>query len=167
MRWQQWLRWPWLREVALALILVLGIRAYQKRGMPSGPAPSLAGVDLRGETVSLADYRGKPVLLHFGATWCGVCKAEQHNIDAVMRDLPVLNVASLSGNSSDVAAIMGERGGPAQRVIVDEQGTLAHRFGVRAYPTTFVIDGQGMIRHVEVGYTTEIGMRARMWLAAL
>jgi peroxiredoxin len=166
MRWQQWWRRPWLREVALALILVLGIRAYQRRGMPSGLAPSLTGADLRGEAVSLADYRGKPVLLHFGATWCGVCKAEQHNIDAVMRDLPVLNVESLSGSASDIAAVMHEDG-PARHVIVDEQGTLAHRFGVRAYPTTFVIDGRGMIRHVEVGYMTEIGMRVRMWLAAL
>jgi peroxiredoxin len=166
MRWRQWLRWPWLREVVLALILFFGIRAYQRRGMPSGPAPSLAGVDLRGETVSLADYRGKPVLLHFGATWCGVCKAEQHNIDALMRDLPVLNVESLSGSASDIATIMGE-GGPLRHVIVDEQGTIAHRFGVRAYPTTFVVDGQGLIRYVEVGYTTEIGMRLRMWLAAL
>jgi peroxiredoxin len=166
MRWQQWWRWPWLRDVGLALILVLGIRGYQKRGMPTGPAPSLTGVDLNGETVSLADYRGKPVLLHFGATWCTVCKAEQHNIDAVVHDLPVLNVESLSGSASDIAAVM-DKGGPLRRVIVDEQGTLAHRFGVRAYPTTFVIDGQGMIRHVEVGYTTEIGMRARMWLASL
>jgi peroxiredoxin len=121
---------------------------------------------LNGETVSLADYRGKPVLLHFGATWCEVCKAEQHNIDAVTRDLPVLSVTSLSGSASDVAAVMGE-GGRAQRMIVDEHGALAHRFGVRAYPTTFVIDREGMIRHVEVGYTTELGMRARMWLAAL
>jgi len=164
--WREWRHWRWLRDGGLAVLLLLGIRVYQKRDMPKGTAPALAGTDLHGETVSLADYRGKPVLLHFWATWCAVCKAEQHNIDAVTHDLPVLSVASHSGSAGEIAAFVGERG-IAQRVIVDEEGALAHRFGVHAYPATFVIDGQGEIRHIEVGYTTELGLRARAWLAGL
>ena len=134
--------------------------------MPDGKAPPLAGSDLAGEPVSLAEYRGKPVLLHFWATWCGVCKVEQHNIDAVSRDLPVLSVASQSGGASEVATFVREHG-IAPRVVVDEQSVLASRFGVQAFPASFVIDGEGEIRHVEVGYTTELGLRARMWLAGL
>ena len=146
--------------------MVAGVRAYQKRDMPKEAAPSLAGTDLQGAPVSLADYRGKPVLVYFWATWCGVCKAEQHNIDAVTHDLPVLSVASHSGAAHEIAAFVRERG-IAQRVVVDEEGMLARRFGVHAYPSTFVIDGKGEIRHIEVGYTTEMGLRARMWLAGL
>jgi peroxiredoxin len=164
--WRAWRHWRWVRDGGLGLLLLLGIRAYQKRDMPNGTAPPLAGTDLGGETVSLADYRGKPVLVYFWATWCGVCKAEQHNIDAVTRDLPVLSIASHSGSASEVAAFVRERG-ITPRVIIDEQGTLASRYGVRAYPSTFVIDAEGEIRHIEVGYTTEIGLRARMWLAKL
>lgn len=134
--------------------------------MPSGSAPPLEGHDLEGTAVSLADYRGKPVLLHFWATWCGVCKVEQHNIDALTRDLPVLSVASQSGDASEVAAFVREHG-IAPRVVVDAESTLARRFGVHAFPATFVIDASGAIRHVEVGYTTELGLRARMWLAKL
>lgn len=147
-------------------MLLLSIRAYQRRDMPGGAAPPLAGSDLQGQPVSLADYRGKPVLLHFWATWCGVCKVEQHNIDALTRDLPVLSVASQSGDANEVAAFVRERG-IAPRVVVDEESTLARRFGVHAFPATFVIDARGAIRHVEVGYTTELGLRARMWLAGL
>ena len=148
------------------LVLFFGIRAYQQRNVAKGPAPPLAGADLHGEPVSLAEYRGKPVLLHFWATWCGVCKVEQHNIDAVSRDLPVLSVASQSGGAGDVAAFVREHE-IAPRVVVDEQSVLASRFGVHAFPASFVIDGEGEIRHVEVGYTTELGLRARMWLAGL
>ena len=161
-----WRHWRWIRDAGIALVFLLGIRAYQRRDMPKGSAPPLAGTDLRGEPVSLADYRGKPVLLHFFATWCGVCKIEQHNIDAVTGDLPVLSVASNSGSGNEVADFVRQRG-ILPRVVLDEEGALASRFGVHAYPSTFVIDGSGEIRHVEVGYTTELGLRARMWLAGL
>src|SRR5262245_45872096 len=130
-RWREWRHWRWLRDGGLALLLLLGIRAYQRRDMPSGKAPSIAGIDLKGEAVSLADYRGKPMLVHFWATWCGVCKAEQHNINAVTHDLPTLSIASHSRTASEVAAFVDEHG-IAQRVVVDEQGVLASRFGVHA-----------------------------------
>jgi hypothetical protein len=52
-------------------------------------------------------------------------------------------------------------------VIVDARGQLAKRFGVRSVPTTFVIDADSAIRHVEIGYTTERGLTLRMWLAGL
>jgi peroxiredoxin len=160
--WRAW--WRWVRDATIALVFLFGVRAYQHRDMPKGSAPPLAGDDLRGEPVSLADYRGKPVLLHFWATWCGVCKAEQHNIDAVARDVPVLSVASQSGDAGEVAAFVSEHG-IVPRVVVDAESALARRFGVHAFPATFVIDASGAIRHVEVGYTTELGLRLRMWLA--
>jgi peroxiredoxin len=147
-------------------LLFVGIRTYQQRNMPKGTAPVLAGTDLDGKAVSLAAYRGKPVLLHFWATWCGVCKVEQSSIDSIARDLPVLSVASQSGSPAEVAGFVQEHG-IAPPVIVDERGDLSSRFGVHSFPASFVIDANGEIRHVEVGYTTELGLRARMWWARL
>jgi len=158
--------WRLVGEIALVLSVVLGLRAYQQRNLPSGPAPALAGVTLDGAPVSLEDYRGKPVLLHFWATWCGVCRAEQGNLDSVASDLPVLTVATQSGTPDEVAAYVREHG-VKPRVVLDEDGALAKRFGVSVYPTAFVLDAEGDVRHIEVGYTTELGLRARMWLASL
>jgi thiol-disulfide isomerase/thioredoxin len=158
--------WPWLRDGALILSVVLAIRLYQQRDLPRGAAPVLSGADLAGTPVSLADYRGKPVLLHFWATWCGVCRAEQSSIDALARDLPVLTVASQSGGPQEVGRYVEEHG-VVPRVLIDPTSALATRYGVRSFPTTFVLDSHGDIRFREVGYTTQLGMRARMWLASL
>jgi thiol-disulfide isomerase/thioredoxin len=163
---RSWRYWPWLRDGAVALALLFAIRAYQQRNTPSGAAPALDGVALNGQRLALADYRGAPVLLHFWATWCGVCKAEQGNIDAVARELPVLSVASSSGDARAVEAYVRAHA-VAPAVIADPDGALARRFGVHSFPTSFVIDAKGEIRHVEVGYTTELGLRLRMWLARL
>jgi thiol-disulfide isomerase/thioredoxin len=159
-----WKYWPWLRDLGIGLLLVAAVRVYQQRNLASGPAPALAAADIAGIDRSLATYRGAPVLVHFWATWCGACKAEQHNIDALAGDLPVLSVASRSGNGQQVAAYVSEHA-IAPLVIADPDGALARRFGVGAFPTTFVIDSAGRIRHSEVGYSTELGLRARMWLA--
>lgn len=161
-----WRYWSWVRDLGLLVLVLAGIRAYQQRDAPSGVAPPLVGSDLHGERVSLADYRGKPVMLHFWATWCGVCTAEQPNVDAIARELPVLSVASQSGTARAVEAHVREHD-VVPRVVMDTSGALAKRFGVGAFPTTFVLDEDGEIRHVEVGYTTELGLRLRMWLAGL
>jgi len=165
-RLREWRYWPWLRDGGFALLFLLAVRAYQQRDAASGVAPPITGADLRGQPLELADYRGQPVLVYFWATWCGVCKATQSNVDALAREQPVLSVASQSGSAAEVATYV-QAHGIVPKVVVDSRGDFAKRFGVRAFPTTFVLDGAGEIRHVEVGYTTELGLRLRMWLAAL
>jgi thiol-disulfide isomerase/thioredoxin len=159
-------RRPWLRDVLLVVVVIAGVRLYQQRDLPSGRAPELSGLTLQGEPVSLAGYVGKPVLVHFWATWCGVCRMEQSNVDAVTRDHAVLSVASQSGTAADVAAYVQERG-VAPTVLVDSASQLAKRYGVHAFPTTFILNAHGEIAFREVGYTTELGLRARMWWAGL
>lgn len=161
-----WRHWGTVQSVLLVLLFYAGVRAFQQRHLPTGTAPGFTARDIHGEQVSLNDYRGRPVMLHFWATWCGVCSAVQHNISSVAQDLPTLSVASLSGNPEQVAAYAREHK-LRLPIVHDASGALAKRFGVSAYPTTFVLDASGTIRHVEVGYTTELGLRVRMWLASL
>lgn len=161
-----WKYWPWLRDGLVMLIVIAGIRAYQQRDLPSVVPSGVAGPSLDGTQLSLADYRGKPVLLHFWATWCGVCRAEQGTIDALAQTQPVLSIASQSGRVSQVKQYATEHEIKA-RVLVDESNALARSFNIHSYPTTFVLDANGVIRFSEVGYTTELGLRARMWLASL
>ena len=151
-------------EVLVFVALYLGIKAYTQRDLASGVAPEIQAVLLSGEKVSLSDYRGQPVLVHFWATWCPICLMEQDSIQAINEDWPVLTVAMQSGDTNDVAKYMREEG-LDWATIVDEDGELSRHFGVAGVPASFVLDGSGQVRFKEVGYTTNWGLRARLWLA--
>ncbi len=150
----------------MVLLLVLGVRAWQQSGVASGPAPALTGVLLDGKPVALTAFAGRPVLVHFWATWCPICRAEQGSIEALARDTPVITVAMQSGAHAAVAQHMRNET-LSFPVLNDPDGVLATQWGVRAVPASFIVDGAGQIRYVEVGYTTGIGLRLRLWLAGL
>lgn len=148
------------------IVVVVGVRAWQTRDTVSGEAPGIRAQTLGGDAIDLASFRGSAVAVHFWATWCGVCAAEKGNVESLASSGRVITVASASGGRGDVARYVREHQ-IAAPVVVDQSGALARAYGVAAYPTTFYIDPDGSIRHVEVGYTTTLGMRARLWLAGL
>lgn len=160
-------RWLWRAiELVVVLVLILGIRAWQQSGTARGPAPVLAGELLDGKPVALAAYAGQPVLVHFWATWCPICRAEQGSIDALARDASVITVAMQSGNRDTVIQHLRNEALHFP-VLNDPDGVMAAQWGVRAVPASFIVDGAGRIRYVEVGYTTGVGLRLRLWLAGL
>ncbi len=69
-----------------------------------------------------------------------------------------------SGNAAEVSQYLLEHSLHFP-VIIDEEGDLARRYGVVGVPASFVIDGLGDIRFSEVGYTTGMGLRVRLWWA--
>lgn len=153
-----------LIQVVLILFVYFAVQAWQSRHAPRGQAPLIIGQLLDGSSVSLADYRGKPVLVHFWASWCSICRFEQDSIVAIAKDYPVISIASQSGSEEDVAAYVAEQG-LAMPVLVDEEGGWGHAYGVRGFPASYVIDAEGQIFDVEVGYSSEWGLRARLFLS--
>jgi len=167
---KSWWRRAWLQNLVWLLLMVViffSVRAWQQQAMPKGKAPVIASaVTVSGEPLSLSDFRGKPVMLYFWATWCRICEFEQGSIRSISRDHPVLSVALQSGGPIQVGDYMKQHN-LDMPTIVDEFGDIAGRYGVRGTPAAFFIDANGRIRSVEVGYTSEIGMRARLWLAGM
>ena len=156
--------WRWARDLGILALLLLALHWWQTRTAASGAAPPLAGQLLSGELVSLADYRGQPLLVHFWATWCPICRLEQDAIDALARDHVVLTVATNSGTAAELLSYVQNQGLDFP-VLLDEAGDLARLWRVEGVPASFIIDPDGQIAYVSVGYTTGLGLRARLWLA--
>jgi peroxiredoxin len=158
-------RWRrWLLELLVVALVLAAVQWWQARGVASGTAPDLSGTLLDGRQVDLAAERGRPVLVHFWAAWCPICRLEQGSIDALARDYRVISVATTSGSAAEVHRHM-QREGLAFPVLMDKEGDVARAWGVSGLPASFVIDPAGQVAHAMVGYTTGMGFRMRLWLA--
>jgi thiol-disulfide isomerase/thioredoxin len=155
-----------LLELLLLLVFVIALEAFLSRDAVSGRAPSFSGTTLGGEPFALEQLRGAPAVVHFWATWCPVCNLEQGMVDSLAADYPVITVAMQSGEEQEVAAYLAEQG-VDYPVLNDPQGSLSRRYRVSGVPASFILDGNGEVRFVTRGYTSGLGMRLRLWLAAL
>ena len=148
--------------VILLFILTNIISYLRKPHLASTSLPQIEAVLLDGSTYALK--KGKPLVLHFWATWCPTCKLEAANIESLSHDYEVLTIAVNSGSGTDLRAYMLQRAFTF-RVVNDKDASWAKQFNVEAYPTTFIYDAHGELKFTEVGYTTTAGLLARLKLA--
>ncbi len=158
-------RWvKWTLEILFFIVLYLALRGYMQRNMISGQAPDIQATTIEQQAFSLHASEAKPVLVHFWASWCGICKLEQDSIDALSKDYHVMTIAMQSGSDDEVKAYLQEHDLDF-KVINDIDGTWVQRYGVAGVPASFVVNSQNEIVASEVGYTTPWGLRFRLWLA--
>jgi thiol-disulfide isomerase/thioredoxin len=118
----------------------------------TAPDFTLPTVDNR--EISLSDYRGRPVILNFWATWCGPCRYEVPAFKAFYERYPEEEVVIIAVNTQDDPdSARGYAIADKLKFLipVDPRGTVANMFNVRGMPTTFFINGAGVITSIKIG----------------
>ncbi len=118
-------------------------------------APDFTLKDQYGNEHTLSDYQGKTVFINFWATWCPPCRKEMPEIQELYEkygenegDLIVLGIAAPGyGGEGTVAEITNflSENEYSFPVVMDETGEIFYTYGIRAYPTTFMIDANGKV----------------------
>ncbi len=114
----------------------------------SKPVPEITFTDAAGRAMTLADFRGKVILLNLWATWCPPCRREMPALDALQ--------AELGGNDFEVVILSIDRGGPAKVMpflkeigirnltpYFDPRGKSTRALRTYGLPTTLLIDSRG------------------------
>jgi len=154
-----------LKKSAFYIFAVLFILASQflaSSSLISGTPPRIERTLLDG-TEPMRHIAKGPALLYFWAEWCGVCRGMQDNVSSVLPDYPVLTVAESSGNSERISTYLSEHN-LNWPVVNDHDGNIGETYGVRGVPALFFINDRGDIAFTSIGYTSEWGLRFRLWL---
>ncbi len=158
------LLWPLLNKPAMATdagVIRAQIQADGAAGRIGAVAPDFEWTGPDGETLRLSSYRGKVVVVNFWATWCPSCRSEMPALQRVAAsepDVVVLEV-DLMEPGDKARSFLDSLGLDRLQPVLDSDGATTLRYGVLSLPSTFFIDKDGVIRHLELTPMSEEQMR--------
>ncbi len=161
--------WFWVAIIGLVLLLGVGWIAYSRgttvveggainlepAPIAGYPAPDFELVNLEGETVRLSDFKGKPVILNFWATWCGPCRAEFPEFQAAAVDnadrLVIIGVNNTYADNPEAVPEFVQEMGVTFPIVLDKDQQVINAYNVLGLPTTVFVDSQGLVNEVFTG----------------
>jgi thiol-disulfide isomerase/thioredoxin len=149
-------------------LVVAVIGAWQTRDHVA-PGTVVTGVTLHsldGGSSLLSSFRGKPTAVAFWAPWCPVCKAESGNLSWLAKLVgdraQVVSVAAAYDSVQDVRTYMADQQVDYQVLLGNDE--VVRAFRVEAFPTVYFLDPEGRVKGSVSGYTTTLGLLARLLL---
>jgi cytochrome c biogenesis protein CcmG/thiol:disulfide interchange protein DsbE len=157
--------------LALVALLAYGLASNKTSESPAStlinrvaPTPPLEKLDGPGRS-SLADYRGKIVLLNYWASWCDPCRQEAPLLQRWQRTLEKRGGTVLGIDVLDVAGdarAFVRKYGLTYPILRDGDGSSQTAYGILAYPETFVIGRNGRIAAAQRGVVNDQFMRQKV-----
>lgn len=147
----------------LLLCAVLPVHACNKEEMKATPeakplpAPPFTLSNLAGKQVSLAEYKGKPLLINVWATWCAPCVAELpelQNLHNARKDVLTLLEINYKEPRDLVTAFI-KKNNYTMDVLLDEKGDVGRDYQMFGLPTSYFVDRAGVIQYTYMGDMTK------------
>ncbi|MDO6773959.1 TlpA disulfide reductase family protein [Shewanella sp. 3_MG-2023] len=141
--------------IALFTLFTLSV-SIQANALSEGDmAPDFTLKNMQGENLKLSEQRGNIILINFWASWCGPCRKEMpvlQKLEDKYRDLGVavwgVNVEQENQAGKDFLADLNL----SFDIFFDETNSLSETYDVKAMPTTVIVDRDGKVRYVFLGY---------------
>ena len=126
----------------------------------TNPAPDFTVVDYDGNKVKLSDYKGKPVVLNFWATWCYYCKVEMPDFNEAYKNYPdvqflMVNATGTNGETVESAKAYVEQEKYEFPVLFDTMYEANQAYRLSSFPMTVFIDAGGNVVSSRVGMLTK------------
>jgi peroxiredoxin len=127
-------------------------------------APEFTLTSTQGEEIRLADFRGRPVVLNFWATWCPPCRAEMPEFQAasVKYNGQAVFLGVDQGEILPVVADYGAALGITYPLLLDQDNKVNRLYGVTALPTTVFVDADGVVRELFSGIVSAAVLEDRI-----
>ncbi|WP_194841202.1 peroxiredoxin family protein [Sporosarcina cascadiensis] len=121
-------------------------------------APDFELTTLAGETVKLSDYRGKKVMLNFWGSWCPPCRIEMPHMQTYYNEykessnmeILAVNMTKKEVKKEESAKEFVEEYGLTFPILLDVDGEVVETYRVKAYPTTYILNTEGVITDIVV-----------------
>jgi peroxiredoxin len=129
-------------------------------------APDFTLETLNGKPLRLSDMRGKTVIMNVWATWCPPCRAEIPDMVAFYKEVQKKNAVILGVNLTETeSSVLNVKRfvqgmGMQFPILLDKKSKVANMYQVTIIPTSFIIDGNGIIRKVVTGPMTKEQMHS-------
>jgi thiol-disulfide isomerase/thioredoxin len=143
---------------SLAVLFSGCVRPPSGPGEPVGvgdPAPAFSLPDMSGRQFTLDQFRGKVVLLDFWATWCGPCRMTMPMLERMEKEFQgrlVLLAINMQEDEEVIREYMQEQA-IRSRVLLDKEGAVGESYGLVSLPTHVLIDREGIVRFIRMGFS--------------
>lgn len=130
-------------------------------GIINSAAPDFSVQDFNNKTVSIKDLRGKVVFINFWASWCAPCRKEMPELSGLAERYKKADVVflaiSVDKQRSNAEGFLSRIQGLSKNMtfVLDKDSRVVSAFNVRAMPTSYLIDKNGVIKYLHFGFNED------------